>query len=216
MSEKVELELLRRLEVMANEREEALSDIETLKLHVDTLREAAQSAASEVMRLRAERDALAGEASSIEQNVGALLDLYHARMIESEHQEKLAWERAAEKDRAYGEALAELDEERAEADRWRNAHHEASIRLQAHDCGEEAAKFYERAGRAEEAVTKLGEQLNASEADCERLCKLLDDCRNVLLGQYDPDSVNAMIHRIDDAIGPWEALEKPSKEKRDG
>lgn len=67
-----------------------------------------------------------------------------------------------------------------------------------------------------EAVAKLGKRLNASEADCERLCKLLDDCRDVLLGQYDPDSVNAMIHRIDDAIGPWEALEKPSKEKRDG
>lgn len=100
----------------------------------------------------------------------------------------------------------QLDEERAEAERWRNAHHEASIRLQAHDCGEEAAKLYERAGRAEEAVTKLGEQLNASEADCERFGKLLDDCRDVLLGQYDPDSVNAMIHRIDDAIGPWESV----------
>lgn len=112
--------------------------------------------------------------------------------------------RAAEKREL--EALAELDEERAEAERWRNAHHEASIRLQAHDCGEEAAKLYERAGRAEEAVTKLGEQLNASEADCERFGKLLDDCRNVLLGQYDPDSVNAMIHRIDDAIGPWESV----------
>ena len=110
MSERVEIELLRRLEAMAVEREEALADIETLKLHVETLREASQSAASEVMRLRAERNALAGEAASIEQNIGAILDLYHARMIESKHQEKLAWERAAEKDRAYGEALAERDE----------------------------------------------------------------------------------------------------------
>lgn len=55
---------------------------------------------------------------------------------------------------------------------------------------------------ASEAVAKLGEQLNASEADCERFVKLLDDCRDELMGQYDPDSVNAMIHRIDDAIGP--------------
>lgn len=110
MSERVEIELLHRLEAMAVEREEALADIETLKLHVETLREASQSAASEVLRLRAERDALAGEASSIEQNIGAILDLYHARMIESKHQEKLAWERAAEKDAAYGEALAERDE----------------------------------------------------------------------------------------------------------
>lgn len=89
------------------------ANVEMLKTHVETLREASQSAAREVMRLRAERDALAGKTTSIEQNVGALLDLYHARMIESEHQEKLAWERAAEKDRAYGDALAELDEERA-------------------------------------------------------------------------------------------------------
>jgi len=123
MSERVEIELLRRLEEMAVEHlflarhgfevetaEEALADIETLKLHVETLREAAQNAASEVLRLRAERDAFAGETSCIEHNVGALLDLYHARMIESEHQEKHAWERHAEKDAAYGEALAERDE----------------------------------------------------------------------------------------------------------
>ncbi len=117
MSAKVELELLTRIEAVAKERDEALADIETLKLHVETLREAAQSAASEVMRLRAERDALAGEASSIEQNVGALLDLYHARMIESKHQQKFAWERAAEKDRAYKEALAERDKLREEFQR---------------------------------------------------------------------------------------------------
>lgn len=112
MSGKVELELLRRLEAMTKERDEALADIETLKTHVETLREAWRSASDEVNRLRAERDALAGEASSIEQNVGALLDLYHDRMLEAENQSKLAWKRHAEKDRAYGSALAERDEAR--------------------------------------------------------------------------------------------------------
>jgi chromosome segregation ATPase len=54
MSNKVELELLRRLDAMAKERDEALADIETLKLHVETLREAWRSASDEVKRLRAE------------------------------------------------------------------------------------------------------------------------------------------------------------------
>lgn len=55
---------------------------------------------------------------------------------------------------------------------------------------------------ARETLKKLTEAFDASEADCERFVKLLDDCRDELMGQYDPDSVNAMIHRIDDAIGP--------------
>lgn len=62
-----------------------------------------------------------------------------------------------------------IREERVEAERWRNAHHEASIRLQAHDCGEEAAKLYERAGRAEELVAKLGKELDEVELQLNRL-----------------------------------------------
>lgn len=46
--------------------------------------------------------------------------------------------------RAHCEALtARCEAAEAEVERWRNAHHEASIRLQHHDCGEEAAKLYE-------------------------------------------------------------------------
>lgn len=104
----------RELEALA-ELDEERDNVRTLKTHVETLQETNQLASKEVMRLREERDALVANETSIEQNVGALLDLYHDRMIESEHQEKLAWERAAEKDRAYGEALAERDEARAEA-----------------------------------------------------------------------------------------------------
>ena len=48
MSQRVELDLLRRLEAMTVERDEALADIETLKLHVETLREAWRSASDEV------------------------------------------------------------------------------------------------------------------------------------------------------------------------
>lgn len=97
MSNKVELELLRRLDAMAKERDDALADIETLELHIETLRE--------------------------------------------------AWQGASE------------------------------------------------------AVTKLGEQLNASEADCERFGRLLDDCRDLLITQYDPDDNITMIHRIEEALG---------------
>lgn len=86
-------------------------------------------------------------------------------------------------------ALAELDEERANVEALKT--HVETLR--------------EAWQGASEAVIKLGEQLNASKADCERFCKLLDDCRDELMGQYDPDSVNAMIHRIDDAIGPCDA-----------
>ena len=85
-----------------------------------------------------------------------------------------------------GNALAELDEERANVEMLKT--HVETLR--------------EAWQGASEAVTKLGEQLNASEADCERFCKLLDDCRDELMGHYDPDSVNSMIHRIDAAIGP--------------
>lgn len=99
------------IRLLREQLDEERANVEMLKTHVETLREASQSAASEVMRLRVERDALAGEASSIEQNVVALLDLYHARMIESKHQAKLAWERAAEKDRAYDEALGLKEDE---------------------------------------------------------------------------------------------------------
>lgn len=60
----------------------------------------------------------------------------------------------------------------------------------------------EELARMRETLKKLTEAFDASEADCERFVKLLDDCRDELMGQYDPDSVNAMIHRIDDAIGP--------------
>lgn len=46
--------------------------------------------------------------------------------------------------RTHAEALtARCEAAEAEAERWRNAHHEASIRLQHHDCGEEAAKLHE-------------------------------------------------------------------------
>lgn len=54
---------------------------------------------------------------------------------------------------------------------------------------------------ASEAVAKLGEQLNASEADCERFGKLLDDCRDLLMTQYDPDDNIATIRRIEEALG---------------
>lgn len=36
-------------------------------------------------------------------------------------------------------AERERDEALSDAERWRNAHHEACVRLQAHDCGEEYA-----------------------------------------------------------------------------
>lgn len=96
-------------------------NVETLKLHVETLQETNQLASKEVMRLREERDALVANETSIEQNVGALLDLYHARMLEAENQSKLAWERHAEKDCAYGRALAERDEARVQIAALRSA-----------------------------------------------------------------------------------------------
>lgn len=108
------------------------------------------------------------------------------------HEEELARMRealrAAEKREL--EALAELDEERANVETLKT--HVETLREAWHG--------------ASEAVAKLGEQLNASEEECERFGKLLDDCRDELMGQYDPDSVNAMIHRIDDAIGLCEPV----------
>lgn len=64
------------------------------------------------------------------------------------------------------------------------------------------AAYEEELARMRETLKKLTEAFDASEADCKRFVELLDDCRDELMGQYDPDSVNAMIHRIDAAIGP--------------
>lgn len=83
------------------------------------------------------------------------------------------------------EALAELDEERANVESLKT--HVEALR--------------EAWQGASEAVTKLGEQLDASEADCERFGKLLDDCRELLMTQYDPDDNIATIRRIEDALG---------------
>lgn len=91
--------------------------------------------------------------------------------------------RAAEKREL--EALAELDEERANVETLKT--HVEALR--------------EAWQGASEAVAKLGEQLNASEADCERFGKLLDDCRDLLMTQYDPDDNIAMIRRIEDVLG---------------
>ena len=88
---------------------EALENVRALQTHVEVLREAHQSASREVGRLLAERQALADSAQSVEQNVCALLDLYHSRAVGAEKQAKLAWDRHAEKDAAYGEALRERD-----------------------------------------------------------------------------------------------------------
>ena len=101
--------LVRSLERMTRERDEALENVKTLQTHVEVLREAHHSASREVERLLAERQALADSAQSVEQNVCALLDLYHSRAVGAEKQAKLAWDRHAEKDAAYGEALRERD-----------------------------------------------------------------------------------------------------------
>jgi hypothetical protein len=66
----------------------------------------------------------------------------------------------------YNAMRRERDEALAEAERWRNAHHEANIRLQAHDCGEEHARmlgyFVELQGRVEAA----GEVIAENGCDC--------------------------------------------------
>lgn len=56
-------------------------------------------------------------------------------------------------------AEKERDDALAEAERWRNAHHEACVRLQAHDCGEEYALLGASAEAAERKVASLTKQI---------------------------------------------------------
>jgi len=126
MGEKVELELLRRLEAITVERKKEREELDRLRRLVPT--------------------------GTYTLNVA--------------HEEEI--QRLKDAGEVLIRSLERMTKERDEAERWRNAHHEASIRLQAHDCGEEAAKLYERAGRAEEAVQKLGAQLEQAERELDK------------------------------------------------
>lgn len=121
--------LVRSLERMTAERDEAQAEVERLRRERDeALVESAQRALSvialdrdearaEVERLRRNLEYQAAEAASW--RATARDKGYSAREVakerdEAQKQARLAWERQAEKDRAYGEALRERDEARAE------------------------------------------------------------------------------------------------------
>jgi chromosome segregation ATPase len=79
-------------------------------------------------------------------------------------QQGLGWSRAAEKDRAYGEALRERDEARAQLaaayERADKAEAECAVwRREADACAAAAGRLRERAERAEADVTELEARL---------------------------------------------------------
>jgi hypothetical protein len=57
-----------------------------------------------------------------------------------------------------------------------------------------------------ETARKLGEQLDSSERDAERLSALLDDCRDHIMSQYDPEDSVKLVRRIEEALGLGEPV----------
>jgi len=76
----------------------------------------------------------------------------------------------------------------------------------ARDIGEMVAALRDSRDKWAETARKLGEQLDASERDAERLSALLDDCRDHIMSQYDPEDSVKLVRRIEEALGLGEPV----------